>query len=97
MIGEERWSVLTFERYGFDQGLDRLIEHGSKKVVVLRADRGLVDSRDAVLRELIENLAYDGTVALLLIEDDAMDVVQQSVGLDSELRHVTFAQAKEGS
>ena len=47
--------------------------------------------------QLIENLAYDGSVTLLLIEDDAMDVVQQSIGLDSELRCVTLPETKDGS
>ena len=97
MIGKERWPVLALERQGFDQRSDRLIEYGPKKVVVPGQDGSLVDACDAVQRELIENVAYGGTVTLLLIKDDAMNVVQQSVGIDSELCRVTLAQTKEGS
>jgi hypothetical protein len=68
-----------------------------QEVVVDGSDRGLVDATDAGGLELVEEAAEDPSVALLLVEDDPVDVVQEAIRIDAELRLVALAQAQQGA
>ena len=84
---EEGITLLTLQHDRADERSDVLIEIRPEEFVVPGSDRGLVDTPDPFGRELLEDPTDDRSVPLLLLEHDAVDIVQKAVRIDPELLH----------